>query len=339
MTNAASTNPEPLDLLPLPEDVVVLSSSTQTGTPREMVLVALEERLKAQKLDWNIGPSLDLPNPERLLSMNQFAVQLLTSGFTADVINVPLSHWHRSGAAPQLLLAARVDEESQVVHIPGLLTGMEFQQWIRSQPAGQNLRPQDELEVPFSLFKGGIERLLTLVQLLKPEAINRKGIEPAASLQTSAASVLDWLSGQLDEALQALGGSLVPATAGSFRSSVGSPDNALAVLAIPLGLEDGQLRSGNAAQTCIERFRLLLMPTGSDQPEQLLLRLVPELEGDLLPDALTLKAHQGDWHQTKTSQMNTALELIFSVSEQVIEVAVSFPDSTEIVLPPLKLSQ
>jgi hypothetical protein len=336
MTRSEFNAPELLDLLPLPEDALLLPTGNKASTPREMVLTAIKARLKTQKLEWRIGPTLDLANPERLLIMNGFSVQLVTSGFTADAIDVPLTHWRKAGAAPQILLAARVDEESQVVQIKGLLTGDEFQKWLKGQSLTKNLQSKDRVEIPYAVIKGGIERLLTLVQLLHPEAIGKKGLEARAVTP----SILDWLSGQLDEALQAMGGCLVPATAGSFRSTANYSPNALAVLAIPLGLEDGQLCSGIEAENSVERFRLLLIPTGVNQePKQLLVRLIPELEGDLLPEGLTLKVQQGAWLQTKTSQMDISLELNCSGSEEVLQVEINFPDSPPLELPPLQLAE
>ncbi len=339
MTNAASTNPEPLDLLPLPVDAVLLPAEGNAVSPREMVLEALQAKLKSQNLNWKIGPALDLNNPQRLLSLNQIAVQLLTCGFTTDVIPVPLSHWYRDGAAPQLLVVGRIDEESQVVHIAGLLTGEEFRQWFREAQEDQKLTAEAELEVPISVFKGGIERLLTFVQLLQPSAISRKELSRSSAYSVPISSVLDWLTGNVDEMLLELGGSLIPATAGNFRRAVDPSVDALAILSIPIGLDDGQLCTGQTAKNCIERFQLLLIPSGTDVINQLFVRLIPEQNGDLLPDRLTLQAQQGDWLQEKTSTTDTELELTFKNSQQPIEVKVSYPGSKAVTLPALEMPQ
>ena len=339
MTNAQSQPSEPLDLVPLPIDAVLLPPESSTLSPREMVLEAIKARLESQNLNWSIGPALDLNNPERLLSLNRIAVQLLTCGFTTNEIKIPLTHWYRVGAAPQLVVVGRVDEESQVVQITGLLTGEEFRQWIKETRGDQNLTAKAALEVPIAVFKGGMERLLTFVQLLHPDAISREDLSTTSAKSRQRSSVLDWLNGQLDEAIQAIGGSLIPAASGNFRSAVDSNLDALAILSIPIGLDNKKLCTGNTVQTCIERFRLLLIPIGTELPSQLLVRLIPEQNGDLLPDQLKLQAQQGDWQQTKTSEMNTELELVFSNKQQLIEVQVSYPGSTTLTLPALELPQ
>ena len=96
------------------------------------------------------------------------------------------------------------------MHFAGVMTAPELQHALQGDQAALN--PSADLdELPLSGFRGGVERLLTLVQLLNPDAISRYGLTFAR--RSSVVSVLDWLSGQLDQALQGLGGSLVPATA------------------------------------------------------------------------------------------------------------------------------
>lgn len=337
MTSPPSA-PDPIELLPIPDGAVLLAEIDASLSDRELVIAALRQRLEEGRFAFPIGPSLDLANPERLLSLNGFAVQLLIAGFSADEVALPLHHWHRPGAAPQLVLVARLDEENQVVQFVGVMTAPELLRALQTDYwAGLLTSSAERLEVPLSGFHGGVERLLTLLQLLHPEAISREGFSVAR--RPSVVSVLDWLSGQLDDALQGLGGTLVPATAGSFRSALETSADALAVLSIPLGLEDGQLCSGAAAVDCIERFRLLLIPSGVEHPEQLLLRLMPELDGDLLPAGLTLVAQQGDWSQTMTSRVDTQLEMSFSGSDQLLQVGLRFSGSRDLDLPPLQLPQ
>lgn len=335
MTSPPSA-PDPIELLPIPDGSVLLAEIDASLSDRELVIRALRQRLEAWGLAWPIGPSLDLANPERLLSLKGLAVQLLIAGFSADEVTLPLNHWHRPGAAPQLVVAARLDEENQVVQFVGVMTASELEVALQADRAALKASA-DRALLALSSFRGGVERLLTLVQLLHPEAISREGLSVAR--RPSVVSVLDWLSGQLDDALQGLGGTLVPATAGSFRSALETSVDALAVLSIPLGLEDGQLCSGAAAVDCIERFRLLLIPSGVEHPERLLLRLVPELEGDLLPAGLTLVAQQGDWSQTMTSRVDTQLEMSFSASDQLLQVGLRFSGSRDLDLPPLQLPQ
>jgi hypothetical protein len=161
-----------------------------------------------------------------------------------------------------------------------------------------------------------------------------------APLAAGVVAIADWLSGQLAEGLTALGGSLLPASAGAFRSAsvAGSDEQALAVLTIPLGLaDDGRLLSGSAAKSCLERFQLLLLPTGSNAIDGLVVRLAGELRGDLLPDGLSLIARRGGRQQLITTSGSSTAELRFQGGDGLIEITLSHGDAPPLVLPPLAL--
>lgn len=351
MTDSAL--PEPLQTLALPDEVLLLGSPAAGTSPRELAVLALQQAMAERRLQLPLGPQLELGNPERLLNLNRFAVQLVCGGLMADQLGVPLAPWAEASTAPQLLLAALVDDEEGVVHFAGTLTATELQQAARSAADG--------LWLPLSSLKGGVDRLFTLVQLLEPEALPRLAIQPPepeslAVFQRTAAQVLDWFSGQVDPALQALGGALLPAPAAqaAFRSlqSIGELsdlERVLAVLELPLGIgADGQLCSGTAAEQALERFRLLLIPTTSNPaapgqpasslPDGLLLRLEPTLQGDLLPDGLSLQAQQGGVQQSvAASASSSRLALRLSNAAGLISVSLRYPGSAVLQIPPLQL--
>ncbi|MCP9887851.1 hypothetical protein KBY96_07890 [Cyanobium sp. ATX 6A2] len=360
---------EALDVLPLPADAIRLadqgsasSSDSQLTAEqdlRRLGVAALRQAMAERQLDLPIGPQTDLLDPDRLLALNRFAVQLLTTGLLSEAVDVPLAPWRQAGRAPQLLVVAAIDDESAVVHIAGVLTGPEF---IRAVSAETPVDPAaDHLSLPLSALPGDIERLFNLVALLHPAAIPRDGLAPAdqsSQLVPSAELVLDWLTGLLSPALEQLGGQLRPVTAGAFRAATaqaGAPiPNALAVLAIPLGLTaSGELVSGEAAQGCVERFELRLIPTAAPpsaarslvaaQPrseptaERLTLQLLGDLDGDLLPDGLVLEAVQGSRRLSVTTEDSTLLELVLPAADQLIEVTLTPPSGPALVLPPLQL--
>ena len=331
--NVNTPQAESLDAVPIPDGAVLLTPSTARQGFRGFALAALKQALAERHLDLPLGPEIDLENPERLVSLNRFAVQVVTSGMTADEISIPLMCWYQAGLAPQLLLAAQVDEENDVVWFPGVLTGAEFQELIPNHAA-----QKQEIALDPSQFRDGVDRLFRLVQLLEPSAISRAGLVAKPALASKAvSSVLDWLSGQLDEAFTSLGGELVPATAGAFRGVSKSREDALAVVSIPLGLDGTQLCSGEAASSCIERFRLLLIPIGKEKPDALLLRVVPFLEGDLLPEGLAIEAMQGELRESMTVNLSKSLELSFPTSDQLLSITIQFPDAQPLHLPPLQL--
>lgn len=161
----------------------------------------------------------------------------------------------------------------------------------------------------------------------------------AAVIQSSAAAVLDWLGGQLDAALLALGGELAPVSAGAFRSvpaALDASDQALALVTIPFGLSGEQLVSGEAAGRCVRRFQLTLIATGAEQPNGLVLRLVSAVPGALLPDGLELEARQGSHRQVVSSSGDMELALSFRGRDLVL-ASLGYGDGEVVSLPPLQL--
>ncbi len=336
------TNPAPIDPLeafPMPAGAIELDDSTASLGARSLAVAALQRALRERKLSLPLGPETALGDAQRLLSLNRFGVQLATAGVLADQLVVDAAPWANEVTAPQLLLAALVDEENAVVAFPGVLTGAEFIALARRAERSD----QGVLLDPLA-FRGGVERLLTLVQLLEPEALPRLSLAPAVQAAAgSVVAVIDWLRGQLDEAFSALGGELTPVAAGAFRSGAvasEAAEQALAMLVIPFGLSGDQLVSGDAARRCVRKFQLALIPTGPDHathPTGLVVRLSSAVPGALLPDGLQLDARQGSHRQTITSAMSTELELVFQASDQLLDVSLRYGETGLVELPSLQL--
>ena len=336
MTEANS--PEPLEVLPMPAGAIELSGGPAHRSIRAMAIAALKQVLARNHPGLPFRPQVAAEEEGRLLSLNRFAIQLATGGIGADLIAVDQAPWGEVSSAPQLLLAAQVDEENDVVAFNGVLTGAEF-----VALANATDRSGQAVLLEPSAFKGGLDRLLTLVQLLEPEALPRLALaSQGAGLQGQVVAVADWLSGLVDGALQqAFGAQWQPITQGAFFSgslSTASRD-ALALVSIPLGLEANQLVCGQAAERCIERFQLQMIATGATpaSPDGLVLRLTAAMAGDLLPDGLTLAAQQGSHEQRQVAGGSTQVELIFQGGQELITVILSYPGSTDLLLPPLQL--
>lgn len=343
---------EPLEALPMPVDAIALSAvlpgvNVAVGVAvgdrhrRGLALAGLRQAMADRQLNLPLGPDNEPEDPAKLLSLNRFAVQLAITGIAGDRVEVATSCWQQAATAPQLLLCAAVDTENDVVHFPGVLTAQEVVAAVRQLPATA-LETTNAVELELERFKGGIDRLLSLVQLLDLEALPRQALLPVAtaSLAAGVVAIADWLSGQLADGLTALGGTLRPASAGAFRSAgiTGGREQTLAVLAIPLGLaDDGRLLSGSEADACLERFQLLLQATGSNAPDGLVVLLVGELRGDLLPDGLRLIARRDGRQQLITTSGSSTAELRFQGGEGLIEITLSHGDAPPLVLPPLAL--
>lgn len=330
---------EPLEAFPMPAGAIELDDSAAALNARSLAVAGLQQALRDRRLPLPLGPETAFGDAQRLLSLNRFAVQLATGGVLADQLAIDAAPWASDATAPQLLLAALVDEENAVVAFPGVLTGAEFIELARSTERSDQAVLLDPLA-----FRGGVDRLLTLVQLLEPEALPRLSLTPAAQASAgSVVAVIDWLRGQLDEAFSALGGELTPVAAGAFRSGVVASEaeaQSLAMLVIPFGLSGDQLVSGDAARRCVRKFQLALIPTGPDHathPTGLVVRLSSAVPGALLPDGLQLEARQGSHRQSITSAMSTELELVFQASDQLLDVSLRYGEADPVDLPSLQL--
>jgi len=328
----------PMEVLPMPAEAIELSVEQPWSSPRAMAVAALRQVLAAQPTALPMGPETAAEDEGRMLSLNRFALQLVTSGISADQIEVDAKPWEEQATAPQLLLAAQVDEENAVVAFGGVLTGPEF---LALAHAAE--RNGDQLLLAAGAFKGGLQRLLTLVQLLEPAALPRLAFGGmGVNVQSQVVAIADWLGGQLDGALQQVfGAQWQPLTQGAFFSgdAAAAERDALALVAIPLGLDSDQLVCGQAAEGCIERFVLQMVATGADPalPDGLVLRLIAAMTGDLLPDGLVITARQGSHEQRQTANSSTHIELVFGGGAELIDVSLSYPGSSDLVLPPLQL--
>lgn len=340
MTNTPTPMPppEPLEALPMPLGAIELPIDQQALTARALAVAALRQALAERQLNLPFGPALGAEEEDRVLSLNRFAVQLVTSGIGSDQFTVNGVPWAAVPTAPQLVLAAQVDEENDLVWFAGVLTGEEFVSLARGAE-----RTGDQLLLETGVFRGGLDRLLTLVQLLEPAALPKLALSGAsAQFKGQVIAAADWLSGHVDGALQQLfGAQWQPLTQGAFFSGImaGVKPDALALVSIPLGLDGDQLVCGEAAKDCIERFALQMLATGSNpaRPDRLVLRLIAGVAGDLLPDGLVLTARQGSHEQRQTASGSTLIELVFQASSDLIEVSLSYPGSSDLVLPPLQL--
>ena len=327
----------PMEVMPMPLGAIELSADQPWQSERALAVAALQQVLSGQASGLPLGPETAAEDDGRLLSLNRFALQLVTGGLLADQIAVDAKPWAEEASAPQLLLAAHVDEENAVVAFGGVLTGAEFVALARDAE-----RSGDLLLLDAAAFKGGVERLLTLVQLLEPAALPRLALPGGVDLQRQVVAIADWLGGQLDGALeQIFGAQWQPITQGAFFSggAAAAERDALALVAIPLGLDLVQLVCGQAAENCIERFVLQMVATGSDpaRPDGLVLRLIASMAGDLLPDGLTITVRQGSHEQRQSASGSTQIELMFAGGAELIDVRLSYPGSSDLVLPPLQL--
>ena len=150
--------------------------------------------------------------------------------------------------------------------------------------------------------------------------------------------MLDWLAGQLDQALTALGAELMPNPAAAFRSRATpvrreESGAVQAVVRIPLGLVNGTIRWGDGRAEAIERLNLLLTLCGpKGRVQELVVHLEPQLQGDLLPDGLRLVV------KPLAAQVQTSgdgLEVRVSWGDEPIGIQLERHGEVVLDLPPL----
>ena len=320
-------------VLPLPDDALPLADRAPDGaTPRALAVIALREQMAGLGIALPLGPALALDDPERLLLLNGFRVQVACAPYDADLLRVPSTPWQQAEQAPHFLLAACVEEDQQVVWMPGVLTNHEVIEQASADGGAV-------ITLGLERFQGGVDRLLTLAQLLDPEAMPLRGLQPRppALREAAAVPIGRWLRGWIDDGLLALGAQLLPVGGAGFRAATPreADRSTLAILAIPLGVANDALCWGEARAGAVERFQLQLIARGSGATgaSELRVRLVPQLEGDVLPDGLRLVAGP----RAAVSAISQGLELEVSGSAGPIQIAVEW-EGTQLRLPPLLLS-
>lgn len=347
-------HPEALIAIPLPDEAILVTDlmpiegEDEERHRRRLAITALQRSIAERRLTLTLGPTLDPQEPDRLLSLNRVAIQLVITGLTSDQVLIPTTAWQQQATAPQLVLAVALDDELGVVQALGVLTAPELIAAARGASAGDMIA-DDMIALPVESFRGGLQRLFSLALLASPDILPRCALEPTARMATLS-RVLDWCLGELSAALEELGASLEPVSVAAFRQASTTheepPPGALAIVALPLGLAtNGELRTGMEAKRCIERFQLLLIPVAvsqvapgnSSQPTQLLLQLQGDPAGDLMPDGVELTVFQGGRRQSLTTATSTQLELQLPADEALIEITITPPSAPALQLPPLQL--
>jgi len=155
------------DIFPLSQEAVFVESE-EILTHKELIVKALEKVLKDRDLDLPLGPQLDLYNPDRTIILNKFEVQIVSSGILSDEVQIRKDFWKSKIRSPQLVLAALIDDDTNIVYFKGMLTGSELKNLVKNENSNQ-----DTFVVKTKKFKGGIDRLLRSVRTLNTEAVER----------------------------------------------------------------------------------------------------------------------------------------------------------------------
>ena len=286
---------EYIDGCSIPDGAIVLEFE-QSLNISELAIAALKKVIKDRKIDLSLGSLFKLINPQGILNINRFAVQVVTTGINADEISIPLKEWYKQDRVPQLLLAAKVDLENNIVYFPGVLTGPELKDLIPNQLDNQN-----EISLSVDNFEGGIDRFLRLVRLLQPSSIPR-----TALIEKSSPKLFPLKPIQVGAlGLIALGAfSLRPNPSYQFASKWSNDQTLIAQSSI---LPDASLRSINNLDS---KKVCLLSPVVTSPKDKLNSVAVVSFDRPILysPDPLNEIVIQKDdlvvWRERASSQKN-----------------------------------
>ena len=166
------------ELISFPEESILLDLDLNFNN-FDMVLESLkicindrnyENDIKIKKLNKNT------------LKVNNFFVQIVICGLSADEVNIPLKSWIIKGKSPQIILPAKIDDENNIVYFPGIITAKKFINLVSN-----NIQDKQHITIPIDNFVGGIDKFLNYVILFNAESISREGIK----LETADSHILN----------------------------------------------------------------------------------------------------------------------------------------------------
>ena len=131
-------------------------------------IVALKKVISDENLNLEVKLISSIKDLDCLVEINKFYIQIVITGISSDEAIIPLKRWYKKNSAPQLILAMSIDEENGLIEFPGLITEKEFKALIK-EPNPKN----KYVNIPINSFKGGINRLLSMIQILDLEALSR----------------------------------------------------------------------------------------------------------------------------------------------------------------------
>ena len=134
-------------------------------------IVALKKVISDENLNLEVKLISSIKDLDCLVEINKFYIQIVITGISSDEAIIPLKRWYQRNSAPQLILAMSIDEENGLIEFPGLITEKEFKNLIK-EPNPKN----KYVNIPINSFKGGINRLLSMIQILDLEALSREGL-------------------------------------------------------------------------------------------------------------------------------------------------------------------
>lgn len=170
--------PRNFDLLPYPEDSISLDIDKDFDS-LDLVIEALNLSIENREMKNKIKIKKFFNSRRNLnLYLNKFFTQIAICSFFDNEVTLSSNQWIKNNKLPQLILAAKVDDENNIVNFAGVMTGNEIRNFIDFK----NIKKKS-ICIPLEYFQGDIDLLLNYVDLLNYNSIPTKVFQNKFSLK------------------------------------------------------------------------------------------------------------------------------------------------------------
>ena len=152
-----------------PEESILLDINLSLSL-WELSIKALNKIIK----DRNLQKELTIKKQNKYkntLNINDLNIQIALCGLGSDEVEIPLKIWQGIDNAPQIILVAQIDDENNIIHFPGILTGSKFINQLN-----ENSLNKESITMQISDFEGGIDILFSYVKFFNKASLPRTGL-------------------------------------------------------------------------------------------------------------------------------------------------------------------
>ena len=190
---------ELIDAFPIPEGSIILENEKILNLS-QLAILAIKKVINERGINLKLKKNKNITEQDCILEINNFSIQVVFTGISSDSLVVPLKRWYKINDAPQIILAANIDEENNIVFFKGIITAKEFINTFLQR----NARNQS-YEISLDKFQGGIDKLFNYVQILDPKALSRVGLTSKTNPKVSIFEKIGFSKRNISIAIAAAG--------------------------------------------------------------------------------------------------------------------------------------
>ena len=190
---------ELIDAFPIPEGSIILENEKILNLS-QLAILAIKKVINERGINLKLKKNKNITEQDCILEINNFSIQVVFTGISSDSLVVPLKRWYKINDAPQIILAASIDEENNIVFFKGIITAKEFINTFLER----NARNQS-YEISLDKFQGGIDKLFNYVQILDPKALSRVGLTSKTNPKVSIFEKIGFSKRNISIAIAAAG--------------------------------------------------------------------------------------------------------------------------------------